>query len=364
MKIAQVTFSFSGLGGIATQLLHQHIAFDLYSEHKIDSFVIVGGKPSSGSPSISSNYRELKFDFPRLSIGDKYLPQTLAILSNYDLIIFLHPCPHPNQTRSTNWMRLYDLRIEKITMFTDMWWDKYYPWIAAVKNKLGTVIGVSPKHAEYVGRTLLDGRNVRVLSHVFCYEDAGLYTNKTDSVFWPNQWKGIKGIDDFFELCANLDANIRVDMAGLGREYYNFRKTQEYRDLVAEDVITGYSGAGIIKILGTISPDEMISYYKKSAVSVDFTGRSSLYAGLYNRATLEPMFWGSVLVCKPEMTKESGFGIIPNDSCFVLSEFGVEAGKQLSNFILDVDRRLEVSERAFKWVSEKFSVRRFFESIL
>lgn len=346
-SVALALFPISQEGGLATRVMHTH---DLLERNgiKADFFRIAYSdkdhRKGYRNPRIKADHHAgLKVEQYKLSITDKLISETLQILSNYDCVMFVHACPHISDTQKAteNWRMLYtDVEARKLTYFTDVYMDKYYPHITDVKGYFEP-LAINEAAMGHIHDTFPMARLARA---PFAYHKPDILKpleRRSRDVMWPTAWRGWKGIERFLKAVPDIAGS--VDLFGSGRDYYALLKDKER--------VAKIYGSRDALMYGTVEPQKITKAYGEHKISCDFTGQSPKYHGHVNRTTIEPMFFGCVSAVMPTMPVP--YSLLPRD--VVLSVDPDDVAGSINAGLVDTYRLEKIAANAREWLAEEFS---------
>lgn len=291
MKVGLILFPVWGAGGLATDVGHYRKILQK-AGHTCDFWEIKYSKRWHKKKQPLTYGTGL--DGPQvkqgmLSITDDCLKDTIKILNEYDVLVFIHPCPHITDRYKCveNWKELYtETRGRKIVRFTDVFLDKLYPWILDVTDTFEPW-STNLAQNRYVQQFIPE---CKLSTYPMAFDVTGVSFAKPNDVIWTCAWRGWKGIKQFVK--ALPDINGSVELYGSGREFRQMRKE-------------GTLPKGRT-MHGAVHPKQIITALRRSRISVDLTGFSKKYYGHNNRSFYEPMFFGTVLAAQGVMAEPNG----------------------------------------------------------
>lgn len=346
-KIGLVLFPIWGAGGLATDVAHYRRIFK-DADHECDFWEI------RYSDKLHKQQHPLKLgtgaDGPTakqgyLSITDKNLASTIKVLNRYDILMFLHPCPHVTDTQKAvkNWPALYtDTKVDrKIVRFTDVYLDKLYPWILDVKDTFepwATNMGQVRYVRQFVKGCKLSTYPMAFRSPSLCIPKPG------PDLVWPCAWRGWKGIKQFINALPDFTGT--YELYGSGRELRQFRK----------------AGNPIVQqAKGVVRPNKMLKAFERARFSVDLTGWSKKYYGHNNRSVIEPMFHGAVSVVLDTMVFPHNE--IPPEVTYIADR--LDLADSLNEAIdMDETNRRQIANEAMQWARWRYNPVRVLEETL
>jgi hypothetical protein len=348
MNVALILFPISAEGGLSTRVLSTIRAFQAEG-HNATFFRIAYSDKSHRAIMKDVQVRPtpsgMRVEQGWLSITDAKLRETIAILNSFDLIMFVHPCPHFSDTQKAvaNWPALYrDTKPPKVVTFSDVYMDKYYPWITSVRD-LFTPLSNNNGIQNHLARI---GWDSTLLPYCFHTDvEIGLRKDKRNGVVWPHAWRGWKGIESFVRAANDIEGE--VHLYGGGREESN---------LQAEIL----SFKPHVKKLGFRETKEVHQSFCDLTCSVELAGASEKYHGHFNRATIEPMLFGCVLACRETMVHPHS--IIPSSCAHVIDP--TKVASELNLLMRDRWRMGVIAREAFDWAAETFAPKKVVAAIL
>lgn len=359
IRIAQLLPDIPNLGGLATRTFEQHQIFNFMKGVESDFFKITKKQTNDFEEkkiSIKNTQYGLSVKQYEVSYNSKVLKESIKKLNEYDILWFNHACPHINTEKekdSTLWMELYkSTKPKKVVIVSDVYFDKYYPWFLNVADSVTTLLGIGNGHAASVEPYLkVDG----ILKHPFLLRrHEGDLDQKRKGIIWAHQWRAWKGIEEYLNLCTRLDEP--TTFYGAGMEYYMIRKENPdlLKKAIGKDFFTNSFWNEDSKniIMGTVSNSEVFESYLTAKAAVDFTciKGSKKYRGHYNRATLEPMLYKTVVIC-PKFLVEP-YTHIPKECVLVVGNGYENMSEAINEMLGDSKERKTISNNAFNWVKE------------
>ena len=303
MKVALVMFPISAEGGLSTRgmdtlRLIRDAGHDcnFYRIRYSDQMHMAGTR----SPAIEVRKSGNRLQHRNLSITAKHLPGTVAHLSGYDLVVFLHPCPHLSDKAkaAANWTALYnEVRARKVVTFSDVYIDKYYPHFAQVTNY--TPLGINSAVARHVSGFLKIPVET-ALRPVHLHASAGKWESRR-GIVWPNAWRDWKGFAAFVR--AMKDDGRDVTLYGSGRA----------GEKCARELVSFRNSGG--RVIGQVAPAKVQAHLANARLAIDLTGASKKYEGHYNGSMIEAMLLGCPVGVRSNMWINSW---IPKDAVMSL----------------------------------------------
>jgi hypothetical protein len=345
-KVGLILFPIWGAGGLATDVAHyrrllrsaDHKA-DFWQIQYSDSKHLQTGKLTLGTgadgPTAAQGY---------LSITDKNLKSTIKTLNQYDILMFLHPCPHITDTQKAvaNWSKLYtETTVErKIVRFTDVYLEKLYPWIMDVKDEF-EAWATNAGQLRWVKKYLPE---CQLSTYPMEFRNQGLYPGATEiDLVWPCAWRGWKGIKQFVHALPRFTGS--YELYGSGRELRQFRK----------------AGNPIVEQChGAVKPGRMLAAFARSRASIDLTGFSPKYYGHNNRTVIEPMFHGAVSCVQDKM--QNPHNEIPPECVYTVDKEFI--AQDLNALVRDRALQARIAAAAFDWARWRYKGSRVLGEIL
>lgn len=365
MKIAQILPDIPNLGGLATRTFEQHKIFNSLKGIKADFFKMTRRQKNLFEKTdieINETKYGLSVSQYEVSYNSKVIKESLKKLNEYDILWFNHACPHIGIETSKEkdpelWMKFYtDTKGKKVALATDVYLDKYYPWFLNVVPNVTLILGTGHAHAASWNPYLSDKVD-GILDQPFLLKGIQQPKNWTDreGIVWAHQWRAWKGIVEYLEICSELTEPTLF--FGAGMEYYMTRKENPalFKKSIGHDIFTDtvWNPKSKNKIMGTVSPQEIYENYKKAKAAIDFTGitGNKKYRGHNNRATIEPMFYGSVVICTPFLIEP--YTYIPKECVLVVQGTDDKKIKTINSFLKDNVKRKKIGKTAYDWAIEK-----------
>lgn len=367
MRIAAIYWPTTGVGGINTELVA--LREEAHKNgHKFDVFR--SGKHST----ITANL----FDAPkRIAGGDthviihgeaphhpKQIENTIKFLeANYDALYFAFICPHPNKEYGDepHFLPLFtECKLPKVARVTDPFFDSYKEFAILCVDKVKQTFVANPA---YLKPLLEVGLPFKHSPQPFLETKIQEERSKTPLLCWTSQWKTRKGLHIFYSQICELSKHMRVELYGNGIEYYKYRKTNSWKEIVNNDFFDErYNGNGKADFYGNVTLDEVFKALSRSWYMVDLQGygnnKYSGDTGSYNITTLEALYYGSCPILS-ESARESS---IPHE--FYLSvksdERIIDVINRSGDFALDPYRQ----KKSREWVLDTHSTSIFYSDIL
>lgn len=244
----------------------------------------------------------------------RYAKETIEWLEkNYDVLLFLFPCPHPTKAYGNEpmFLPLYtDCALPKIMRISDAYWSTYAEWgQIALDNSDYAFVN------QHAYRESLRGfgdayERVEVVPKPFTPLPVPIESQDgqaTPLLVWPNQWKAIKGTKKFIQGAPDVPAKIEQEYYSCGIEYYNLRSTAEWEMAIDIDHFKGYDGLGTAQYFGFVSMEHMAQVYSRAWYTADFQGHSAKYEaykmGSYNNTTVEALYYGALPILHTQALK-------------------------------------------------------------
>jgi len=359
IRIAQLLPDIPNLGGLATRTFEQSHVFNFIKGVESDFFKITKKLKNDFEPkkiSIENTQYGLSLRQYEVSYNSKVIKESIKKLNEYDLLWFNHACPHTNTEGEKDaelWMELYrSTKPKKLVVISDVYFNKYYPWFLNVADSVTSLLGIGHGHAASVDPYLkIDG----ILKHPFLFQRHEFSLDeKREGIIWASQWRAWKGIVEYLKMCPYL--NESTTFYGAGMEYYMIRKENPklFEKAIGKDFFSNklWNEESKNNIMGTAPSSEVLKSYITAKAAVDFTciDGSKKYRGHYNRTTLEPMLYKSMIIC-PKFLVEP-YTHIPKD-CVLVVDKGTEHMASLINDALEDKKYLRtVTKRAYEWIKE------------
>jgi len=370
MKIAQLLPDIPNLGGLATRTFEQWKLFNSMKDCECDFFKITKKKTNDFEKKkaiLKHTQYGLSLHQYEVSYNSSVIKDSIKKLNNYDILWFNHACPHINtvgEKDSELWMDLYHkTKGKKLVVISDVYFDKYYPWFLNVVDSVTTILGIGHGHAASIEPYL---KSDGILKHPFLLKEheAELSQKNRKGIIWAHQWRAWKGISEYLQLCNDL--NEPTIFYGAGMEYYMIRKENPklFERVIGEDKFSDkiWNKNSNNVIAGTVPSSEVLKSYITAKAAVDFTcvNGSKKYRGHYNRATLEPMLYKSVVIVPKFLVKP--YTHIPND-CVLKVEGTIKDMTETINEILsNKELRKKISNAAYDWIHEEHEGKKILRS--
>lgn len=289
-----------------------------------------------------------------LSYKPEHLKKTIETLNQYNLIVFLHPSPHPTGLvmkvpYGLNWQEIFrGTKPAKLCVFHDMWWQKNNAWLAEVANHVDACLAAQrlfvdsvalypsrigvPKHWEYFPLDLEAAESCRRTA------------TKIDRAVCCTQWLKIKNHD---KLLPQLpDVKYPVHFYGFGEEYYQLRIKGIFPLVMGMDHKEGRrcNKKSKHQFHGFRPYEEVLQAMAEARVSIDLSTK-----GHTNMTHWEPMTVGTVSMAERRVV-EHPHNQIPAD-CLWMYDLD-DVGESINSAIADRQECSRIVERALKFVQK------------
>lgn len=394
LRVAVIYYHITSVGGINSECQNFKIAAEkagdtfhiyrttaqktkrptLYPEPKLvaggDTKILIDGDLS---------YHESQFPLTK-----KYLEE------NYDVMFFIHPCPHPNKNWEKEhganpiWDIMYrEVDLPKITRFLDGYYETYR-WIDPVLPLCEKVLVNQPAYAIPLQKA---GLKPVWVPKPFAPRSLGVTRSLNPYLIWPNQWKDIKGIKKFMNMLPHIHkfrSDMSINLFSTGIVYYQLRITPEWRKIIGADWFYSekgnlapttdkyhqgpkqegkLKGPECIQYQGWLPLEEMAEQYALAWCMVDLQGisynrsRFPHYAGSFNNTEVEALYYG----CRPIVHSTMLRSPIPNELLLTIDNENELPG--LIRNITPWRKGNKLWKRAQEWVLETHGADKLWEMI-
>lgn len=301
MKVACVYWWTSSVGGIATHLNALRSAAIKVG----DQFDILHSKNwKTKSPQLFKERQWVRGGDTNIWVDGElpHHPNNIQesidwLEENYDAIYFGFACPHPTKAYPTpDFLPLFDTNLPKVSGVTDGYFEEYREWGIQCLSKVKAILVVQPTYREPLLKAGL--KNVRVSLAPFNPMTGKLHPrSKTPLLVWPNQWKNIKGINEFLDAVPNVPKSVRIEMYSNGIRYYQLRTEERWRNAVDKDLFQGYNGNGRATFYGNVDHPEIVKVFQRAWITVNLQGlrsrKPAYQKGSYNLTEVEALYYGA-----------------------------------------------------------------------
>jgi glycosyltransferase involved in cell wall biosynthesis len=359
IKIAQLLPDINNLGGLVTRTFEQDKIFNSIKGVESDFFKLTTKKTNSFQEkklTLKSSQYGLSLDQYEVSYHPKLLKESIKKLNEYDILWFNHACPHINledKEDSSLWMEFYrQTKGKKAVVITDVYFDKYYPWFLNAIENVHAVIGGGYGHAtSWEKYVKVDG----IMQQPFFVDDLSFKkSSKRHGLVWTHQWRAWKGIVEYLKVCSKLEEP--TSFYGAGMEYYMIRKENPklFEQCIGHDAFAKkvWNKKALNEIKGTVPPKVIKQMYQEAKAAIDFTciDGTKKYRGHNNRATIEPMLYGCVVLCSQFLIEP--YTHIPKDCVLVVNGNTDKMSNEINSLLKDNKKREKIASRSFDWVEE------------
>lgn len=369
MKIAIVIFPIMEPGGIITYLWNLTKAWRKLG-HSVDILYAreKGFLRNLSTTEVTLSGRDLRLPGGQFLYGSKNAKAARRLLNGYELVVFGHQCPHPNirGEGSRDWQELYNLKVPIFTIFHDNIWNKAYPWLKEVAERITVCLYTNPS---------IWAGSAQAFPGYFVYTPqlldttrAGLYrAKKEDMVIWLPQWKAWKGINIFVEALPKID--FAVELYNSGIEYHYLRKDPRWPKWIGRDDWTKKPirlyGRRDHVVHGTALGPEVRRRLRRANVSVDLTGyRPGPFSHQTTYVHFESMVYGAVVVASESVFERPS--PIPPDCGIPVPTLPSpdKVAKIISKVMDDEVLQQRTARRALSWVVDRFDDKSIARGIL
>lgn len=346
MRIACIYWYTSSVGGIATHLNALRTA----AIKAGDTFDILHSRNwKTKSPTLFESRQWVRGGDTKIWI-DGELPHHPSnveesikwLEENYDAVYFGFACPHPTKAYpEPDFLPLYDVNLPIASGVTDGYFEEYKDWAMRCLPKARCIFVVQPTYAEPLRKA---GLKVKVSLAPFSPRlGPAKPKSKTPLVVWPNQWKNIKGINEFLDAVPHMPKSARIELYSNGIRYYQVRTEERWINAVKTDHFQQYHGKGRAEFFGNVDVNEITDALQRAWFTVNLQGlrsRKSAYQnGSYNLTEVEALFYGACPVLHSSASKTA----LPKET-YLTTDDGEDipdliAGAISSGFALAESRR-------------------------
>lgn len=235
--------------------------------------------------------------------GDANLDRTKDILSAYDAIIWLNPCPTKNKINigNTRWPELYCVVGKQIAIVCDGNYEKAYPWMYLVRSRLNGLACVhtcaynSMKGVDVPRALIPSPQNTARAS-------LGLpWSNRNKGWLSPQTFKRWKRVDDLLKAIPYMNP-MTMRVAGTGIEWRYMNSVDKIKPeyvVDGEPIVTRAKRYGM-EYLGVISAETRDSLLRETQFLID-SSWSLAYAkigGHFNRTISEAVLQGAIPIAR------------------------------------------------------------------
>jgi hypothetical protein len=322
------------------------------------------GKVRSLSPDAPTmvNHRYYRLPAKQLAYkGDEARRQYRQLLREYDVVMFMLPCPHDikSNTGDMSWMMLYqeaaDAGLPIMVMIHDNLWDSYYPWYRQVSD-LVSLHMFTCYQSKYDSLARLPGHFVFLPTPLDTREAGLCLPDKTGAICWMPQWKKWKGIYPFIKALPNIE--YPVDLYNAGIEYHNARNKvgAGWKDGIGLDHVAQRRGRGRAdhQYWGAQLPAELPGIYRQHNVSVDLSGSigGQRFDGQTSCVMLEAMLYGCVSAVSTRVQEHRWSPLSQVDVTWGLPPSSQGIAERLNELMADVRLQRRIAYRAIEFVRE------------
>lgn len=254
-----------------------------------------------------------------LSYRPEHMKSTIARLNAYDLIVFLHPSPHPTKAvlsskYAKGWMDLYrGTKVPKLVIFHDANWVKTNPWFVEVQEHIHAIIAAQklflrsvelyptecPKKWEYFP---LDMTMAAAMRKQYGAEKKDVAVVCTQWLKWKNHHKLLPVLPQ---------VKYPVHFYGSGMEYCNLKAKGPFKQVMRQDLSTGemFNRASRHLFHGFVPYEKVMQAMTCARVSVDLSTK-----GYTNMTHWEPLMLDTVSMIEQAVVDHPACEI-PVDCC-------------------------------------------------
>lgn len=288
MKIAIVNWLINDCGGIISY--GENLIDGLrMNGHEVEFFYATQQARLNCNPKLKIR-RGVRYDLLpsfHLSYQDKFLNDTIKTLNLFDLIIFLHPSPHPTKANFEslychNWKKLYtDTTPKNIVIFHDRKWQVNNYWFSKVSDHVDFIIAAQ-KH--FMPSVLKYPAKCKKIWEYFplCLDTE--FPNKENFGIVCTQWIPGKNHKKTIPLLKKVIMPMKL--FGNGIEYCKLRANGILYAQIKFDYTENIkcNENSLHEFFGFIEYSELMLQMKKAICSIDWS-----YAGMTNMTHWEPL---------------------------------------------------------------------------
>ncbi len=321
-KIAIVSFPLNDVGGIDSWCINIITGFRRLG-HTVQLYHATPKTRYKCDP--EKPYQTKRYTvLPGLHLGyrDELLDDNIEALNQYDLVIFLHPAPHPTSENMNypdiyNWKELYKrVHCRKLMIFHDALWEKTNDWIDGVADHVDGVMAAQHHFMPAVERYLKETEKSLISWWEYFpldvpprkdYKD---YDNGYGIV--ATQWLAWKNHRKFLPMLA--DVKPRIHFFGAGIEYHYAVRDgdfQKYGVLDATKASINEETTYRHVYWGFVPYAEVLNRMSTASFSIDLSTR-----GYTNMTHWEPLLYGTVSMMSQEVFDDE-FNEIPRECTWV-----------------------------------------------
>jgi len=349
-KIAIIVFDMESAGGQINLVKHLKIAFDRVGIETEPFLFRKKGK----------NTFDKKWGAKCLYFGDERYNELKSEMERFDVGLFIAPVPHiskANKGEDLSWTKCFDISPRIFAFIPDSYWEKYYPWMTEVMNKIEYYI---PDHPiSWASMLNFPDPNLKKKMKMIYYPvdtqdaskdnkwDDSLKEDKVISTNWFKPWKHM------FDLIKTIpDINYPVEVCSIGIEYWYLKnpekKPKYYKNPDTKETWWQYALDNGMEYLGWVKREKVLEMYKTGRIMIDLSQSKWWDWGNITRTICECMVYGVVPVIRPE-----GTGVIDEKNA-VIAHPDDNLADIVNKVMKDYDRQREICEYNFKFVKKWF----------
>jgi len=321
VKIALVNFPILDVGGITTWAECIRIGYERQG-HEVTHYYSTSGKNYGCEPDkktfIGDKYkRGEKVASEFLSYGESRVGKSVKKLSEYDVVHFIHPSPHPVKSQfecnsPLGWLELYKCKAKKIVTMHDVYWAKTNSWFILANYDIDVLVASQQPHYPAVEDYPTPARKMWSyfpMDLKGMKKPTGEKRNKAGMV--AHQWIKWKNHHKLLPALAGVD--VPIDLFAGGQEYHNMLKDETLKSFVQWNMVEDEKYENEEKVMhtchGFIAREELIKIYKTELFSIDGSTR-----GYNNYTHFEPMAYGCISFVHEDVLAGE-HNTIPEDCC-------------------------------------------------
>lgn len=276
-----------------------------------------------------------------------------AALNLFDVVIMLHPSPHPTRAvldapGGERWDMLYDIDPPIIQIHHDENWQKTNSWCSCVADKCAAVVAAQARFLPAVERYPSSAPKDWLY---FPLEVPNmLYSTEDHEPFGivATQWLQWKGHKDFIPMLPRVKTPIHFYGAGI--IYHYLKKDGSFDGCLGLDRTDGERHSGLPhEYNGFVPYEEVQEEMSRATFSIDLSTR-----GYTNMTHWEPLLHGTISMMERRVF-EDPHNQIPYD-CVCVYDFDT-LPEQIADLMADPAWRAQCAENGFAFIQNARSER-------